>query len=134
MQRWAQNPISSKTLMLYNFYFMRLQCCRFKSASVHVEHVNMLVFVLCLYSCSCVVMFMFMFMSVDVHEQSQYRITYDSLYMSMSCLCSRWQQGVFMKVRYNQRWARLLTQQTSITIYCLPAKENKLPFSVFSRK
>jgi hypothetical protein len=31
----------------------------------------------------------------------------------------------------NHRWARLLTQQTSITVYCLPTKENKLSFSVF---
>jgi hypothetical protein len=28
------------------------------------------------------------------------------------------------------RWARLLKQQSSITIYCLPTKKNKLPFSV----
>ncbi len=27
-------------------------------------------------------------------------------------------------------WARLLKQQTSITVNCLPTKENKLPFSV----
>ncbi len=31
---------------------------------------------------------------------------------------------------YIHRWARLLTQQTSITIYCLTTQENKLPFSV----
>ncbi len=29
------------------------------------------------------------------------------------------------------RWARLLTQQTSITIYRLPNKENKLSLSIF---
>ncbi len=36
-----------------------------------------------------------------------------------------------MPVAYRQRWARLLKQQTSITVYRLPTKENKLPFSVF---
>jgi hypothetical protein len=28
------------------------------------------------------------------------------------------------------RWAGLLTQQTSITVYRLPTKQNKLPFSL----
>ncbi len=31
---------------------------------------------------------------------------------------------------YSHRWARLLTQQTSFTVYLLPTKENKLAFSV----
>jgi cellulose synthase/poly-beta-1,6-N-acetylglucosamine synthase-like glycosyltransferase len=29
------------------------------------------------------------------------------------------------------RWARLLRQQTSITVYRLPTKKNKLPFFAF---
>jgi hypothetical protein len=29
-----------------------------------------------------------------------------------------------------RRWARLLEQQTSSTVFCLPTKENKCPFSV----
>jgi hypothetical protein len=29
-----------------------------------------------------------------------------------------------------RRWGRLLKQQSSITIYHLPTKKNKLPFSV----
>jgi hypothetical protein len=28
------------------------------------------------------------------------------------------------------RWARMLKQQSPITVYCLPTKENKLSFSV----
>jgi hypothetical protein len=35
--------------------------------------------------------------------------------------------------RYSHRWARLLKQQTLITVYHLPTKENKIPFS-FCRK
>jgi hypothetical protein len=31
----------------------------------------------------------------------------------------------------NHGWSRFLTQQTSITFYRLPAKENKLPFYVY---
>jgi hypothetical protein len=31
---------------------------------------------------------------------------------------------------YGHRWACLLRQQSSITVYCLPTKENKRPFSV----
>jgi hypothetical protein len=34
---------------------------------------------------------------------------------------------------YSHRWARLLKQQTLITVYHLPTKENKIPFS-FCRK
>jgi hypothetical protein len=30
--------------------------------------------------------------------------------------------------QYQHRWARLLKQQSSITVYRLPTKENKLPF------
>jgi hypothetical protein len=37
-----------------------------------------------------------------------------------------------MNTPYNHRWEHLLTQQPSITIYRLPTKENKLPFSVSS--
>jgi hypothetical protein len=32
--------------------------------------------------------------------------------------------------KYVHRWACLLKQQSSITVYRLPTKENKLPFSV----
>jgi hypothetical protein len=32
---------------------------------------------------------------------------------------------------FRHRCARLLKQQNSITVYCLPTKGNKLPFSVF---
>jgi hypothetical protein len=34
-------------------------------------------------------------------------------------------------VSYLHRWARLLTQQSSITVHRLPTKENKLPFSAY---
>ncbi len=35
---------------------------------------------------------------------------------------------------YMHRWAHLLSQQMSITIYLLPTKENKLPVSVCSKQ
>ncbi len=34
-------------------------------------------------------------------------------------------------VQYFHRWAHLLIKQSSITVYCLPTKENKFPFSPF---
>jgi hypothetical protein len=37
----------------------------------------------------------------------------------------------FISTRYLRRGARLLKLQTSITVYHLPIKENKLPFSVY---
>jgi hypothetical protein len=36
----------------------------------------------------------------------------------------------YQLMSFRRRWERLLRQQTSITVNRLPAKENKLPFSV----
>jgi hypothetical protein len=36
--------------------------------------------------------------------------------------------------KFWHRWARLLKQKSSITVYSLPTKENKLPFSVSSKQ
>jgi hypothetical protein len=40
----------------------------------------------------------------------------------------------YLGMKYLSRWAHLLKQQTSITVYRLPTEENKLPFSVCSKQ
>jgi hypothetical protein len=38
---------------------------------------------------------------------------------------------IIWELGLSHRWARLLNQQSLITVYCLLTKENKLPFSIF---
>ncbi len=51
--------------------------------------------------------------------------------MYCKCYSKLAERRVCMYCRcYSHRWTRLLKQQTSIKVYLLPTKKNKLPFSV----
>ncbi len=68
--------------------------------------------------------------SLDVNYISSFGLNVHILY-TMRCMKHRLRNFRLMSfISTLHRWARLLKQQSSITIYCLSTKENKLPFPV----